>query len=198
MNQDEANRVMAPLVIAFPFKDDEVDLWMLKLKALTEPEVAMATAMLMIDEVESLRAPQWSVFRKSYDRLFQRHEEQERERRLALESGGDRLHVISPREGRGIAAAAYAKEFRKTPPANIFALPDPEQLPRATPEEIETALAVIRGGYDHDNLTFSRYTDVLKAFHGHQSTARAAVAALEASKQLVHYPSGVLVLLRTP
>jgi hypothetical protein len=197
MNNDEALRVMAPLVIAFPFKDDQVDLWMLKLKALTEPDVAIATAMLMIDEVESLRAPQWSVFRKSYDRLYQRHEEQERERRLALESG-DRLLIISPREGRGIAAAAYAKEYRKPPPANIFLLPDPERVPTASPEDIEKALDVIRGGYDHDGMTFSRYTDVLKAFGGHQLPARAAVAALEASRQVHHHPNGTLVLLRKP
>jgi hypothetical protein len=196
MTEDEALRVMAPLVIAFPFKADEVDLGMVKMKGLTDPEAAQITADRMIDEVESLRAPQWSVFRKSYDRQWERLEEQRNEKRLELESGGRLAGMISPKEGRQIAAAAYAKHYKRRPPADIFSLPDPEYVPSAQHEEIEKALNVIRGGYEHDGMIFSRYTDVLKAFDGHQLTARAAVKALVDSGMLIHHPNGTLLLRR--
>ncbi|MCD6056552.1 MAG: hypothetical protein K0R44_24 [Thermomicrobiales bacterium] len=197
MTEEEALKVLTPLAVAFPFGDDQVELWVEKLRSLSNAFIAMKTTNSLIDEHEGLRAPAWAVFKKQYDRFHARWEEEESERRLALEAPQGRLAgMISPKEGRQIAAAAYAKQYKRKPPANIFDLPDPEFVPRATSEEVETALQVIRGGYDHDGMTFSKYTDVLKAFDGHQLTARAAVKTLEDSRQLVHRPDGTLILLR--
>lgn len=198
MTEDEALRVMSPLVINFPFKDDNVELWVLKLKALSVPLCAMRAADALIDDLEALRAPPWSLFRKAYDRFYARYEEEQNEKRLALESGGRLAGMVSPKEGRQIAAAAYAKQYKRRPPANIFSLPDPDFVPKAADEDIERALGVIQGGYDHEGMTFSSYKEVLRAFDGHQLTARAAVKALEDSRRLHHHPNGTLVLLRIP
>lgn len=198
MNDAEVQDVLVVLATGFTMSDGLADTYDQKLHSLSNFDIALKTAMYMLDEHESRFAPSWAEFKKQYGRFFERFEEQETEKRLAIESGGRLAGMVSPKEGRQIAAAAYAKQYKRTPPANIFDLPDPEFVPRASKEEVETALQVIRGGYDHDGMTFAKYTDVLKAFDGHQLTARAAVKVLEDSRRLVHRPDGTLILLRTP
>lgn len=195
MTEAEALKVITPLVIAFPFKDDEVDLWMIKMQALSDVEAALKTADAMIDEVESLRAPQWSVFKKLYERWYARLEEQRAEKRLQLESGQGRMDAVTPRQGRQIAGAAYEKQYKRKPQGDIFALPNPEFVPTATQTDVDRALRVIEGGYVHDGRVFSRYAEVLRAFDGHHLTARAALAALEGARKIHHHPNGVLILL---
>lgn len=195
MTEDEALRVIAPLVVAFSFKEDIVELWMGKLKGLTDVEAAMRTTNTLIDEVDSLRAPAWSVFKKQYDRHWARLEEYRNEQRLALGEGQGRLNMVTPKEGRQIAAAAYAKQFHRSPPGELFALPDPDVVPLATREEVDAALAAISSGYEHDGLIFSRFDDVAAAFDGHLRTARAACRSLELDRRIVWRPDGVIVLL---
>jgi hypothetical protein len=197
MTDHEIDMVLAPLIVAFSFTEPMVKLWNDKLAGLTDGEAALRTANALIDDVETLRAPAWGLFKKTYDRWYARLEEERRERELALEQPQGRLAgMVSPKEGRQIAAAAYAKHYKRRPPADIFDLPDPEFVPEASAEDIETALGVIRGGYDHEGMTFSSYVEVLKAFNGHQLTARAAVKALEDSGRIIHRTNGQLILLR--
>lgn len=196
MTDDEVGRVVLVLITGFTsFSDGLANTYDEKLRGLTNPEIALKTANHLVDHFEGFSGPPWATFRNQYTRFYERWEEQEREKQLAIDSGGRLAGTIPPSEGRHIAAAAYAKQFKRRPPADIFALPDPEALPKVTQEEVDKALRVIAGGYDHDGKTYSNYSEVLKAFDGHQGTARAAVAALEGSKRVHHHPNGVLILL---
>jgi hypothetical protein len=195
VTEDEITKVLTPLIVAFSFSDELSNTYDERLKGLSDFEAALRTTNTLIDEVETLRAPPWAVFKKQYDRHHVRLEEYRKEQVLALGQGQGRLNMVTPREGRQIAAAAYAREFRRSPPGELFALPDPDVVPLATREEVDAALAAISSGYEHDGLVFSRFDDVAAAFDGHLRTARAACRSLELDRRIVWRPDGVIVLL---
>lgn len=105
---------------------------------------------------------------------------------------------IHPAQGRKIAMEAYSTSTGRTPPANVFDIPDPDTIPRTTERDIELAEATIACGTEYRHGWVIKYKQLVEVFKGDHWRARGALRALEQSRRIHWANTGVLTLLATP
>jgi hypothetical protein len=112
ITEDTANAILAPLVVAFDFTEDQYVLWRDMITGLDDAGSAQAAAAQLIRQARSRFVPGWGMFQEAYDSWSRRARARAEEERLQLEDSASKRFPTFE-EGVAIARQAYMEDCER-------------------------------------------------------------------------------------